>query len=392
MVGVGILIPVIPQLFANPASPYYLLSATTSLKTGYFLLGLLTASYPLALFFAAPILGQLSDRFGRKPVLALSLFGTAIGYLLFAIGVGIGNIGLLFFARIFDGLTGGNISVAQAAIADVTEPKDRAKNFGLIGAAFGLGFIMGPFLGGKLADSNVVSWFSAQVPFYVAGVLALINSYLVIRFFKETHTKNQAVSIDLMQSLRRISAARKFKEVRVLFLVGFLMTAGFSFFTTFFNVFLVQRFSFTEGKIGNLFAFIGICVAITQGFITRLVAKRYKDTSILSWSYFATAIMLVAYTLPQNARWFLLITPLFAVANGLTQANAPALISRKTEPATRGEVMGINTGFMALAQAIPPLIAGTIAAFFAPSTPIIVGALFTVAAGWVFLTQRKHLA
>lgn len=391
MVGIGILIPVIPQLFANPDSPYYLLSTSTSVRSGYVLLGLLTASYPVALFFAAPILGQLSDRFGRKPILTLSLLGTAFGYFLFALGIVFKSIPLLFIARIFDGLTGGNISVAQAAIADVTDPKNRAKNFGMIGAAFGLGFILGPFLGGKLADQTLVSWFSAQTPFYVAGILALLNAVVLMRFFKETHTTTTAVAVDIFQSIKRIGSAKRYGEVRALFLVMFLMSAGFAFFTSFFNVFLVHRFGFTEGKIGTFFGFVGICVVITQALVTRLVAKRFRDIQTLSITYFVTAVMLVAYVVVPSAQYFIFVTPLFAIANGLTQANSMALLSRKAGGEGQGELLGVNAGFTSLGQAIPPLLAGTIAAVLSPSIPILLGAALITTAGIVFLLHKPHL-
>ena len=155
--------------------------------SGYIMFGFLVAVFPIMQFFATPILGQLSDRYGRKPVLALSLAGTALGYALFAVGIILRNIPLLFVARALDGITGGNLSVAQAAIADVTSPQDRTKNFGMIGAAFGVGFIIGPFLGGVLADPSVVSWFNAATPFWFAAILASANTAQVLFQFDETN-------------------------------------------------------------------------------------------------------------------------------------------------------------------------------------------------------------
>src|SRR5579872_5050749 len=143
VLGVGILIPVVPQLLANPRSAYYLLPAGWTFKGGLILLGWLIAIYPLMQFIATPILGQLSDRFGRKKLLGFSIFGTAVGYVLFALGIITRNLPLLFFSRALDGITGGNLSVAQAVIADVTPPKDRTKRFALIGAVFGAGFVLG---------------------------------------------------------------------------------------------------------------------------------------------------------------------------------------------------------------------------------------------------------
>lgn len=389
MLGVGILIPVIPQLFANPQSQYYLLHAGTSVTRGYYLLGLLTAAYPVAIFFAAPILGQLSDRYGRKRILAICLFGTALGYALFAWGIVWRSIAILFIARIFDGITGGNLSVAQAAIADVTEPSDRAKNFGLIGLAFGLGFIFGPALGGILSDPGVVSWFSPQFPFYVAAALAFINTILILSFFKETRKSMSHTRIVLLESFKKIASARKHKKLQTLFTVSFLLSIGFSFFTSFFNVFLTAKFNFNQAQTGKLFAFIGLCTALTQGFVTTWAAKLYGDIKILSWSYFATGIAVALYVLPHHATTLYYIVPLFALAFGLTQANANALLSRKAKADEQGEVLGINAGFVSLAQAFPPLLAGFLAALFSPSIPILLAGLVVCIAGLVFVLFRK---
>src|SRR5437868_5332440 len=188
VLGVGVLIPIIPQLLANPRSSFYLLPAGWTFKGGLILLGWLVAIYPLMQFIATPILGQLSDRFGRKPLLGFSIFGTAVGYVLFAIGILHHNIPLLFFSRALDGITGGNLSVAQAVIADVTPPKDRIKRFALIGAAFGMGFVLGPYIGAKLASPNISfyglfhtpHWFNPALPFWFTAALSLINFLLII--------------------------------------------------------------------------------------------------------------------------------------------------------------------------------------------------------------------
>ncbi|MEI8287816.1 MAG: MFS transporter, partial [Actinomycetes bacterium] len=143
MVGFGILIPVFPLLI-SPGSPFRVTPESWSFTQGLIMLGWLQAIYPFCTFIASPILGQLSDRHGRRPVLALSIFGTAVGYAIFAIGISTLNIPLLFIGRAIDGLTGGNFAVAQAAVGDISTNENRAKNFGLVGAAFGMGFIIGP--------------------------------------------------------------------------------------------------------------------------------------------------------------------------------------------------------------------------------------------------------
>jgi DHA1 family tetracycline resistance protein-like MFS transporter len=252
LLGFGILIPVIPILLADPASPFYLLPKGYSIGQGYILLGLLTAIYPIFQFFSASILGQLSDSFGRKRLLAISLAGTCLSYIVFAYGILTKNIELLFISRAFDGITGGNISIAMASIADVTKPENRAKSFGMIGAVFGLGFIIGPFLGGKLSDPKIISWFNAATPFWFAAILCFLNTLSVIFIFPET-LKNAAekIRINWGKSIHNIVKAFNYRGFRAIFASNFMLQAGFAFFTTFASVFLIHRFSFTQGNIGD---------------------------------------------------------------------------------------------------------------------------------------------
>jgi len=177
MLGLSVIIPVIPALFFDPDTQFF--AAEVSQSTRSIMYGFIIAIFPLMQFFGAPILGAYSDRFGRRPMLQWSLVGALIGYLLFAYAISIQNIYLLFAARAIPGFMGGNISIIQSAIADVSLPKDKAKNFGLVGAAFGLGFIIGPLIGGVLADNSFVSWFTHSTPFYcfLWDSISLPNSF-----------------------------------------------------------------------------------------------------------------------------------------------------------------------------------------------------------------------
>jgi len=393
LLGFGILIPVIPQLLANPASEYYLLPQGMTPQQGFILLGFLTAVFSIGQFIATPILGQLSDRYGRKKLLAISLTGTCISYLLFAYGIITNNLLLLFIARTFDGITGGNISVAQAAIADVTTPEKRAKNFALIGAAFGLGFIIGPYIGGKLSDPSIVPWFNATTPFIFAAFLSALNVISIILFFPETlKEKNHNLKIKWNRSLTNIYHASINKELRVLFGTVFLFTAGFTFFTTFFSVYLIDKFNFTQGNIGDFFAYIGLWVAFTQAVITGRVSAKYPSYQIIRYGLLACAIAMFLYFLPQLWWQLLFIVPIFAIGNGVANANITALISRSAGPEIQGEVLGINSSVAALAMSIPPILSGFIAAKLTSSAPILVGGtviLSAVAVFWIFYKPHQ---
>lgn len=401
VLGVGILLPIIPQLLGNPHSAYYLLPAGWDFKGGLILLGLLTAIYPFMQFLSTPILGQLSDRYGRKKILALSIAGTSLGYVMFAIGIITRNLPLLFFSRAFDGLTGGNLSVAQAVIADVTPPKDRTKNFALIGAAFGIGFVMGPYLGAKMATPNLnffglfhtPHWFNPATPFWFTAILSLINMFLIIFLLPETHEHMQNVKIKATQSVRNIIKAATYPGLRVVFPSVFFFWAGFSFFQTFFTVLLINKLHFTGSNIGDYFAYIGIWIAFTQAVITPRVAKYFKNYQVLRVSMLAVGFGLLANLWAHNTAQLLMVTPLFAIFVGQTIANSTALVSKSVGPKIQGEVLGINFSVQALAQAIPAALSGYLAAI-GISTPVLVGAGIIMFGGLLFIgiyKPAKHI-
>jgi len=396
VLGVGILLPIIPQLLGNPNSSYYLLPAGWTYAEGLILLGWLVGIYPLMQFIATPILGQLSDRFGRKKVLGFSLAGTSVGYVLFAIGIITRSLPLLFFSRALDGITGGNLSVAQAVIADVSKPEDRTKNFAKIGAAFGIGFVLGPYIGAKLATPGLSffglfhtpHWFNPATPFWFTAILSAINTLLVLLILPETHKHMHKVKIKVSQSLQNIAKAASYPGLRVIFPSVFLFWAGFSFFQTFFTVLLIDKLHFTASNIGDYFAYIGIWIAFTQAVITPWVAHKYKNYQVLRVSMVAVGIGLLLNLWAHNTAQLLLVTPLFAIFVGQTIANSTALVSRSVGPEIQGEVLGINSSVQALAQAIPAIMSGYLASM-GVSVPVIVGATSIIFGGLLFIGIYK---
>lgn len=390
MLGVGILIPIIPLLLTDQSYAYHL---PLTLSQGYVILGFLVAIFPFMQFLATPILGQISDHIGRRKVLAFSLAGTAISYAIFAIGIVFKNIPLLFISRALDGITGGNIAVAQAAIADSSAPEQRAKNFGLIGAAFGIGFIVGPFLGGELSNPHLVSWFNATTPFWFAAILSTLNTLSVIFFFRETLKQKVEGKVHALQSFLNIQAAFLSEKFRAFFGTSFLYISGFTFYTTFFGVFLIQKFGYDQGSIGLYFAYIGVFIALTQGFVTGFVAKRWSHTSVITVAIFVLALTLLGLAL-SPVSWLLYIIAIpQCVCVGLIMANLAALVSVNAGGHEQGKMLGINASVQALGQAIPPVISGYIAATSSVTVPIMTSAaiVFVAALSFVyFVRPRMH--
>ncbi len=384
MVGIGIIIPVLAVLFLGPSSALF--APTVAMTTRTLLLGALIATYPLGQFFGAPLFGALSDRHGRKPVLIYTLIGTAIGYILFAIGILTQQLWLLFVSRAIDGLTGGNIAVAMSAIADVSTKESKAKNFAVVGMAFGLGIVIGPFIGGLLADPSNFSWFNAATPIWFAAFLALLNIALVYWLFTETLQKPRTTSVSLKAGFSNLRAALARPHLRLIFSVFFLMMIGFAFFTQFFSAYLVGRFSLSEGQIGNTFAYLGMWIIIVQGLITRSVSKRYEPASVLRVSLLGLAIAIPFLLIPNQWMGIFFVLPFTALFQGLTMPNMTALVSNAAHADEQGEILGIQQSVQAIAITLPPLLSGFLFSLHM-SLPIALGGLF-VAFAWILFVAK----
>ncbi len=380
MIGVGVLLPIFPMLVLTE-SPFRITPDYWSLSQGFIMAGFLSASFPLAQFFASPILGQMSDKHGRRNILIISLVGTGLSYLLFAYAIYIKNIPLLFISRIIDGISGGNIAVAQAVIGDISDPKSRAKNFGLIGVAFGVGFILGPFLGGKLSDHTLLPFFNLTTPFIFASFLSLINILLIIKFLPET-VKARDVKLDLSKSLKNIKKVFLYKDIKAILITIFLFNAGFTFFTTFLGIVLAHKYSFTNVHIGNYYAYMGIMIIIAQGVIVRRLSGKLNDYKVLTFSIIIVGVVIsLYYFIPQNYPiWLYYLPPMLALFSALTRAFSMALLTRLSPNGKLGEIMGINSSLMALAQSLPAILAGYLATNHA-TLPILIGGIITILAG-----------
>jgi MFS transporter, DHA1 family, tetracycline resistance protein len=374
LLGVTIVIPIVAPLFldlkngmmpldiSNIAPQNMALAIRDAIHHRTIIYALLVASFPLAQFFGAPYLGALADKIGRKKVLTYSLIGTAIGYILFAIGIYYNLVWLLFVSRIIDGFSGGNIAIAFSSIADISTPETKTKNFGLIGAAFGLGFIIGPYIGGKLADPSIVSWFSYQTPYIVSAILAVINIFMVIYLYIETLQTPSTKPINILQGFTNLQKAFSARESRTLFSVVFFTTLGFTMFTTFFVVFLNSKFNFTTSKIGDYFAFIGVFIAFTQGFLSRKLSHILPE-NVMRVVLLGLAAALIIVTMPDKVWLLYAVSPLIALTQGMLAPNLQTIVSNSVGPEKQGEISGINQSVQSIAQALPPIIAAYLVSY-----------------------------
>ena len=335
--GFGIVIPILP-LYGERFGP----SGLT--------LGLLMASYSAMQFIFAPILGRLSDRVGRRPVLLVSLVGSVIGYLLFGFA---GSMAVLFASRIIDGISGGNIATAQAVIADITGPEERAKGMGIIGAAFGLGFIVGPAMAALLVD--IQPW--------LPGVAAALTSTVafILVYFKLPETLPEGVRrearrlpIDLA-GLRGVLTTHPL--VALCFAAILLVIFAFSNFETVFAQFAAAQHGLGISRIGWLFVYAGVLGAVVQGGLVGRLVKVFGEKKLVVTGTLIAALAVGSVPYPSGMAGLLVVLAALALGQGLASPSLSSLTSKLVDPGEVGGVMGIYQSFSSLARIFGPLTA-----------------------------------
>ncbi len=373
MMGAGILVPVIPFV----VQPF---------RTDALTVGLLALAFSAAQFLASPFLGVWSDRKGRRPVLLLCLLGTGAGYFLFGAA---GSLTLLFLARLMAGFAGGSITTAQAYIADVSEPRDRAKNFGLIGAAFGLGFILGPAMGGALSKVSL------SAPAYASGCLSLLTFTVACFLLKESlppETRNAGNlgwhDVNPFVQIRGALGRTGFRE---LMLAVFALNFGMAGLQTNFAVFTHARFGLDAAHNAILFAYLGVVASLTQGVLLRKLAARAGEARLAIFGAVAFGVGF-AVLAASWAVWMLYLSVTFtALGYGLAGPALTGLVSRRAQASEQGVLLGTAQSVASLTRVIGPVWAGAVFDHLGSGAPYWTGAIWSVlAAVWSFHATRQR--
>ena len=379
VISFGVVVPIVPLLFTEPSSKFYILSGSTTVQTGYIILGLTIGLYPLGQFISTPILGELSDVYGRKKVIQVSVAGTVASSLIFAYGVLAESFLVLFASRFVNGLTGGLISVAQATVADVTDNENKSEGFGILGAAFGTGFMLGPFLGGILS-SDMFAVLGITTPFIFAAALSTLSIFFVGLRLRETSPMEKS-SVNWRKPFSQLKKGVKIPGIKRLLGANFFYFSGFAFFTTFIPVFLVERFGFNQVQTGNFFFYIGILVIIGQGFLVPRTFRRLGEERVMPITLFLTGFFIILQPFAPSLPLFLVAVTLFSLSNAFTTVSLNSLVSNKSPDKDQGLALGTNSGLRALGNAVPSMLSGVAAAAFLSSTPLIIaGAILMITA------------
>lgn len=347
------------------------------------IIGLLVASYAAAQLIGAPILGRLSDRFGRRPVLLLSILGTIIGFVLLGIA---NSLWMLFASRILDGLTGGNISVAQAYITDITDEKNRARGLGLIGAAFGLGFIIGPALGGVFSSigatmtAGALNWTFA-LPAFIAGAVATLNWIAVLIFLPESLTEARRAAIarnpNTAFSLGNLRQAFQRPRVGPLLQTRFFFSLAFAIFQTIFPLYALKRLGLQANQTAYILTYVGILVALVQGVAIGRLSARFQERQLI---FFSTALMtlaLLAWAFTPSVIVLLIVLIPLAFSGGVLNTVVNSSLTKVVRVEEVGGILGLAAALESATRVISPTLGGILLDYLGSWAPGIMGAFIT---------------
>ena len=379
--GIGLIMPVMPALLQEiggfPLSEAALWG------------GILAASFAVMQFAFGPIIGALSDRFGRRPILLIALFVMSLDYLVMAVAH---VFWLLLLGRIIGGITAATQPTAYAAIADLSSPDEKAARFGLLGAAFGIGFVFGPMIGGLLAD------YGTRAPFYAAAALAAANMVLGYFVMPETVTDTNRRFFDLKRAnpFGAFYHVGKTQDFRRLLLMFFFYQVAFFVYPAVWAFFTAERFGWDEGMIGLSLGVVGICMAVVQGALVPVFLKRFGEAGTVIWGLGFSMVAFLILAFLSNGLIALILTPISTLGALVTPA-MQGIMSRRTADDSQGELMGVLTSTAALATIVSPLLMTSTFAVFAakdadpylPGAPFLVSFALMIAATLIFLSRKR---
>jgi MFS transporter, DHA1 family, tetracycline resistance protein len=371
-IGFGLIMPVLPQLLMRVGG----IELSQAIEVGAWM-GLTMA---VASFIAAPVLGNLSDRFGRRPVLLISLAGLAVDYLLLAVAH---TLPLVFIGRTISGVFGGSYSTAMAALADSTPVENRARTFGFVSAAFGVGFVLGPAIGGLLGE------YGDRAPFVAAAALAGLNFLYGMFVFPETlkPENRRAFSLARANPLGALKVVKSLPGMGAAAVILILWQVSSLVYPMTWSFFAIAKFGWSTSLIGASLAVVGITIAISQTFITGPAVKRLGERDAATVGLFAAIGGYLSYAFMTES-WMAFAAMIFIALQGLVQPSLMAILSRRATADTQGEVQGISSMALGLGSIVAPLVLTTPMAYFTsanapfyfPGAPFLVATLFAAVA------------
>ena len=370
VLALGVMLPVLPTIVLG------FMGGDTAGAAMVF--GLFTTVWALMQFLCSPLLGALSDRYGRRPVILISCLGLGLDYIFMAIAP---SLTLLLIGRIISGITAATISTAFAYIADVTTPDERAKSFGIVGMAFGLGFVVGPALGGLLGGLD------PRLPFWVSAAACLVNAAFGWFVLPESlpPERRMAFAWKRANPVGSLSLLRSHRQLLGLATIDFLANVAHQVLPSIFVLYAAYRYGWGETTVGLTLAFVGICAALVQGLLVGPTMTHFGARRALLGGLLAGSMGMAIYALAPTGPWFWLGVPVMSLW-GVVGPNLQDMMSRRVSPSEQGQLQGANSSSRSIAALLGPAIFnGTFAWLIhgLPGAPFLVAGLLLATAAWV---------
>ena len=387
--GIGLVYPMFSSMLFH--NDIHLIGADTTEALRGFWLGILLALMPLSQFFSSPLLGTMSDQKGRKPLLKFCLVIGFFGYLIAVAAVWGESLSLMLLSRVVLGLSAGSAAVVGAALADLSQPEEKAKNFGLLSMTAGIGFTVGPYFGGKLSTLSFFGISGYALPFAFAGVVTLINLLLLLYFYKETHHPKKQAPLSFYQGISNMRKAFRLPGIRVLFIAVFILCFGWSFYWEFIPVTWINLYGMGPEAIGNLFAYAAAFYALSCGCLIGPIVKRVRASAVLFYALILVGlyVLLLLIHPRENFLWGYLPVQQFLIA--LLFPTAAATVSNYVKEDAQGEMMGILQSVQSGALAVSPLLSGVFVGLNNDMPIIVGGSAFLLAALVLWMGASKEI-
>jgi MFS transporter, DHA1 family, tetracycline resistance protein len=352
--GLGLILPVLNNLFKDTSDGLFSPGTSQAYRTAIYLA--LSAVFFLGTFFGAPVIGAMGDKYGRRKLILFTSISTCISTSIVLAGIWFDNIYFIFLGRLIAGLLGGMLIIFQSTIADISTTQNKAKNFGMIGIAFGIGFSVGPILGSVLSDHAHHPAFGYYLPYALATLINIVNVLFIYYFYEETLAENKSHRINYFKGLSNIKEAVGNQSLRHIFLIILILATGFSLYLQSFQSSLIDIYHFKPLQIAFALLYVGAWIAIAQGLILRLLLKKFQPQQILLFSIPLMAISFLLLLSAHSIVLFFCYLPVLAISQGCTFPSTLAMISNQSDEDHQGKVLGINQSVQAIASSMPLLL------------------------------------